>query len=418
MEQEDATTTAGRRNRRAQDHLDTRIVLIPRAYGFVAACLLLCLAVTGYWALFGSVPIKTSGSGMIVQEGRQLLAVQSESEGRVRDIVASEGDIVGANDILAHLRQDDLEIEISEARNAVQDLASKFEALKQRLAGEIQAREKTFADLQATYGKSIVELEQNRDALAGSLTDDAISGARDLSLERESLSYRQFYQSTLVQLTALRTELADARQRLADLKVDAVTEIDRAEEALNASRRTLERLTETQKVRSVIRAPEAGRIEEIRIVRGQTISPENVAMTMSHGGAGFEVIAFLQPADAKRVAVGMPAHVLPATVSKAQFGTMRGKVTSISPGPISTAAANTLLQDRQMANRLSSEGLAYLTRITLDVDSNAPSGFRWWTGTGPPFPVEAGTLASVEIVLQDVPPLTLVVPAARELFRS
>ena len=418
MEQEDANTTAGKRNRRAQDHLDGRIVLIPRAYGFVAACLLLCLAVIGYWALFGSVPIKAGGSGMIVQKGRQLLAVQSESEGRVRSIVATEGGIVGANDILAYLSQDDLEIEISVAHDAVQDLAGKFDALKQRLAAEIQVREKTFADLQATYGESIAELERNRDALAGLLSDDTRSGAPGSSLAGESLSYRQFYQSTLIQLTALRTELADARQRLADLKVEAAAEIDRAEQALNVSRRTLERLTATQKVRSVIRAPEAGRIEEIRIVTGQTISPENVAMTMSHGGAGFEVIAFLQPADAKRVTVGMPAHVLPATVSKAQFGTMRGRVTSISAGPISTAAANTLLQDRQMANRLSSEGLAYLTRIALDVDTDVPSGFRWWSGTGPPFPVEAGTLASVEIVLQDVPPLTLVVPAARELFRS
>ncbi|MCG8409632.1 MAG: HlyD family efflux transporter periplasmic adaptor subunit, partial [Phycisphaerales bacterium] len=371
--------------RRAQDHLDTRIVLIPRAYGFVAACLLFCLAVTGYWALFGSVPIKTSGSGMIVEKGRQLLAVQSESEGRVRSIVAAEGDTVGANDILVHLSQDDLEIEISEARNAVQDLSSNFKALKQRLAGEIQAREKTFAALQATYSKSITELEQNRDALIGLLSDDAGTDAGSSSLHGESLSYRQFYQSTLIQLTALRTQLADARQRLADLRVDAATETEKAEEALNAHRRTLERLTAIHKVRSVIRAPEAGRIDEIRIVRGQTISPEKVAMTMSHGGAGFEVLAFLQLLDAKRVAVGMSAHVLPTTVSKAQFGTMRGKVTSISPGPISTEAANTLLQDRQMANRLSSEGLAYLTRITLDVDSNAPSGFRWWTGTGPPF---------------------------------
>lgn len=410
MDKQEASTKDRTRNRRAQDHLDTQIVLIPRGFGFAAGCLLLCLAMVAYWALFGTISIKTSGRGMIVPKGRELMAVQSETNGRVLEILASEGDSVRANDPLIRLDQDDLDAEITEARNAERDFAKQFASLEKRLKGEVQAQEKSYAELQVTYTGAITVLEQNRDVLANLLSDR--STPQDLAL-----GYRQQYQTTLIQLSEQKSRLAEAGRRLADLKADVAAQTAASQQAVNESRRTVEGLVAKRKDYGAIRAPDDGRIQEVRIVRGEMIDPETMLMTMSHGGSGFEVLAFLQPSDAKRVAVGMIAHVVPATVSEARFGTMRGRVTSISAGPVSTTAANTLLQDRQMAMQLSSEGLAYLARIALEVDQDVPSGFKWWTGNGPPFRIEAGTVAGVEIVLRDLPPVSMVIPAAKGLFR-
>ena len=139
-------------------------------------------------------------------------------------------------------------------------------------------------------------------------------------------------------------------------------------------------------------------------------------MTLVHGGAGFEVIAFLKPDLARRVEIGMPAQVVPASVSKAEFGAIRGTVSSVSSAPVSKSDANNLLRDEQLAERMTSGGETYLARIGLAEDTTSASGFKWWSGGGPQFRIKAGTLAGVEIVLMERAPVTFVVPALRQLL--
>ncbi len=66
---------------------------------------------------------------MIVLADQQVFTVQSENSGRIGKIAVATGDDVSAQDVLAELSQSDLEIRISVAREAVDDLETKFEAL-------------------------------------------------------------------------------------------------------------------------------------------------------------------------------------------------------------------------------------------------------------------------------------------------
>ncbi len=45
-----------------------------------------------------------------------------------------------------------------------------------------------------------------------------------------------------------------------------------------------------------------------------------------------------------------------------------------------------------------------------------PSGFEWWSGTGPPYKITAGSVATVDIIVERVRPITLVIPALRKLL--
>ncbi|MEM1360803.1 MAG: HlyD family efflux transporter periplasmic adaptor subunit [Pseudomonadota bacterium] len=363
--------------------------------------------------------MKASGNGMIVRNDHRLFAVQGDAEGRVQRVLVAAGQTVRSGDILVEVRQDRLDTEIAEAKTEVAQRTAELEALQTRTKTATAAQDASLAQLETIYTRSITELENSRDALEASLLNNSGAGLEGSPPpSSESLSYHPFLQNTLIQLTRLQTELATAKQQGADLKAAAATRIDIARDALLASQDALNRLTATRDQNGVIRAPSAGRIEEIRVIQGQTITPETIAMIISSGGDGYEMIAFLQPADAKRVTSGMAAHVGPVTASKAEYGTIQGTVTSVSPDPVSPAFVNTLFQDLSLSEQLSSGGLAYLARISLRSDTTAPSGFRWWTGDGPSFPIEPGTLADVEIVLEDLPPVTLVIPAAQDLFRS
>ncbi len=166
----------------------------------------------------------------------------------------------------------------------------------------------------------------------------------------------------------------------------------------------------------VVRASIGGRAEEIRISIGQQITAAEILMTVAHGGVGFDVIAFLRPDQARRIVIGMPAHVIPSAVNKAEFGSIRGTVLSISEEPVSKQQANALLRNEALAERFTSGGESFLVRITLIEDADSKSGFKWWPGMRPDFPINIGTLASVEIVLEERAPVTLVVPAMRQFL--
>jgi HlyD family secretion protein len=48
--------------------------------------------------------------------------------------------------------------------------------------------------------------------------------------------------------------------------------------------------------------------------------------------------------------------------------------------------------------------------IDVFEDSSTPSGFRWDTGTGPPFAITLGTLAEVQVTLKEQTPISMLFP--------
>ena len=44
------------------------------------------------------------------------------------------------------------------------------------------------------------------------------------------------------------------------------------------------------------------------------------------------------------------------------------------------------------------------------------SGFAWWSGTGPPYKITTGSIVTVDIVVEQVRPISLVIPALRKLL--
>lgn len=416
MEQSKETGKVSKRKRRRSDRSDMRIVLIPRAYWFAASCLFLLFAVVCYWALFGAIPIKASGSGMIEPTGRQFILVESRLQGRISNLQVAPGDEVAVKQPLAEVDGFDPDNRIASLATALREEVSALDALRQRLEFDVAGHEAAFEALHSSYVGSIARLEKNRHDLAEGLSgiDSQPSGPASGVVH----SRTQLYRDTLSQLADLRTQLAEALQTLSDFNATASKQIASTDSLLASLRRTLRQLEASRLAERTVLAPVAGRVEELRVVQGQSVAPGTTILTMTRGGAGFEMLAFLPATDAGRVAVGMPAHIRPASVNKAEYGTIRGRVSVVSANPISKAGAMTLFQDEELAARFTSGGETYLTRIELEADLDSPSGFKWWAGDGPPFPIEAGIPADVEIVLEELPPVTLIVPAARRLTRS
>ena len=119
---------------------------------------------------------------------------------------------------------------------------------------------------------------------------------------------------------------------------------------------------------------------------------------------------------AKRVQPGMDVQVRPATVKKEQYGSMRGRVASITDRGVSTEELQAVLRNLELTKSLMGNGSPLLARIELFGDPNTDSGFAWWTGDGPPFRITRGTRVAVDVIVDEKRPLALLMPALRKLL--
>jgi HlyD family secretion protein len=118
----------------------------------------------------------------------------------------------------------------------------------------------------------------------------------------------------------------------------------------------------------------------------------------------------------KRVAVGMEARVVPDGTKREEYGSMRGRVTYVSASEVSNAHIEQILHNAQLTQRLIGDGSALLAHVELVSSKTNSSGFAWWSGSGPPYRITPGSVASLDIIIDQVRPISLVLPFLRKLL--
>ena len=170
-------------------------------------------------------------------------------------------------------------------------------------------------------------------------------------------------------------------------------------------------------VGSAEKAPIAGVIEDVRVGRGDVVAPGTVVATIGQTGERmYEVVAVIAHDMAKRVLPGMDVQVRPTTVKKEQYGSMRGRVASITDRGVSTDELHAVLRNLELTKSLMNGASPLLAHVELFGDPNTQSGFAWWTGDGPPFRVTRGTRIAIDVIVEETRPLALIMPALRKLL--
>jgi len=130
----------------------------------------------------------------------------------------------------------------------------------------------------------------------------------------------------------------------------------------------------------------------------------------------YEVVAVIGHDMAKRVLPGMDVQVRPTTVKKEQYGSMRGRVASITDRGVSTDELHAVLRNLELTKSLMNGASPLLAHVELFGDPNTHSGFAWWTGDGPPFRITRGTRIAIDVIVDETRPLALIMPALRKLL--
>ncbi len=370
------------------------------------------------WGVFGSVPTRAIGRGVLLADRSGNFAVSAVSAGLVLEIFVKPGERVLAGAEIARIEQRLLGAQIENGMAQVGRLEANMAKLKAANAAQIRQSEETARRQQAAIDGQLAANEIRRDRLRQLVAGYESLRARGMMAQAEVIARQEQYDETTLEIangSAKKIEIEATvqakRDDLDDKEREKQTEID-------LKRAEVEELRVEKAVGSVVRAPVGGVIQEVRMGRGDVTTMGAVLVTIGSGAEdNVEMLVVLSGERRKRVAVGMNAYVMPDGTKKEEYGSMRGRVIAVSENEMSNEHIEQILQNAQLTKRLVGDGSsALLARVELVPSKANLSGYEWWSGSGPPYKITPGSVANLDIVIDEVRPISLIIPALRKLL--
>lgn len=399
------------------EQFDQSIRLIPSAMRLMAASAAVIILGALAWGVFGSVPTRAVGRGVLLSNKGGNLGISAVSPGLVLDLFVEPGDRVEAGARIASIEQRLLNAQIEHAEAAVRRLEANLAKLKAIHALQIRQSEETARQQLSAADVQIAANEVRRERLRQLVAAYESLRARGMMAQAEVLSKQDQYDETALELAnaaARKAEIGATLQKkrddLADVERLAQLEIDRKQAELGE-------LQVQMTVGSTVRAPTDGVIQEVRVGRGDVVAAGTTLVTIRRGGPEhLEMLVMLGGPKRKRVTEGMSARIVPDGTKREEYGSMRGRVLSVSEGEVSNEHIEQILQNAQLTRRLIGDNSALLARVEVFPTDTNPSGFTWWSGNGPPYRITPGSVADVDIIVEQVRPISLAIPALRKLL--
>ena len=154
-----------------------------------------------------------------------------------------------------------------------------------------------------------------------------------------------------------------------------------------------------------IEAPVTGDVATILVKPGTYNAVGTPVFTLVAEGDELIAVVYVPAQEGKVVRNGMRVFVSPSTAPAAQYGSMLGTVGSVSTLPASPARIRLNLGDNSdLVDFLTGGEPVLEIAVALELDPSTPSGYRWSSGSGPPFTIATATLGTAAIVVAEGSP--------------
>jgi len=400
------------------EQLDQRIGLIPPAMRLLAASATVIILAALAWAVFGTVPTRATGRGVLLADRAGNFAVSAQSPGLVLEIFVKPGDRVEAGAEIARIEQRLLAAQIENGMAQVARLEANLAKVKDAHAEQIRRSDETARRQQAAVDGQIAANEVRRERLRQLVAGYESLRARGMISQTEIINQQWQYDETVLELANASSKKIEI-EATAQMKRDDLAYIERQKEAdIDLKKAEVEELKVEKALGSIVKAPVSGVIQEVRVGRGGVTSVGAVLVTIGSGVAdNVEMLVLLSSERRKRVAVGMEAFVMPDGTKREEFGSMRGRVVDVSESEMSHEHIEQILQNAQLTKRLvGDDASALVARVELVPSKTNSSGYEWWSGSGPPYRITPGSVANLDIIVDEVRPISLIIPALRKLL--
>ncbi len=124
-------------------------------------------------------------------------------------------------------------------------------------------------------------------------------------------------------------------------------------------------------------------------------------------------LVFVSHTEGKKIAVNMPALVLPTILSAYEYGYIKGKVISVSEYPASKESVYAYLGNMSLVEEYFAGGVPFVLKIELQHNAHTASKLSWTTREGSPFAVSAGSGITAKIINHEYRPVDLLIKQRR-----
>ncbi|MEW5929405.1 MAG: NHLP bacteriocin system secretion protein [Gemmatimonadota bacterium] len=369
------------------------------------------------WGVFGSVPERVGGPGILVRSGG-VYEVASENDGRVAEFAVQVGDTIREGQVVARLARPDLAERIRQARGRVAELDARRAQLSTFGVRDARLQSAYLAQSRASLEQSLAASEAALRALRDKVASEEQLVAQGLVTRQTLLATVQEYERVKEKVRTDRGEAAQLEVRRLQGENANQQALQEARFRLDEARRELAQLESEQRLTSEVVSPYTGRVLEIMAERGGFVARGSTVLSVDlergGGGRGLEAVVYVPSTHGKKVKPGMEIHIVPSTVRREEYGHLLGRVTYVSAFPATRRGMQRVLKNEQLVDALSGPDAPYEVHATLVPDPWSVSRYRWSSAGGAPVELQSGTLADGSIVVQRRRPVSMLIPQLRK----
>ncbi len=392
------------------------LVQITRTRDWALGCVILLVLMTALgWGVFGRIPVRAPGEGILISTGGRVADAVSTAPGRLGSVEVAVGDHVAQGDVVATIAQTEIEQRYRNAGEVLRERQREHADLAAKIARELAAKEDNFNKLEAGLNQVIKATDQRIEYLTMEVKNLENLFAKGYTIRRNVEDRRRELTDAQQRKQDTQNEILKLRTQKTDLQSQRDREIQDSQFRVNEARRQMEQIGGELGQSTQVLSPIAGRVVEIKVSPGAVLSAGTAILGVEAEGTSLEALIYIRADRGKSVKPGMEVRLEPSTVKREEFGTMLGTVETISDFPITPQGLAAVLHNDSLVTRFTRDGAPYGAVVRLQPDENNPSGYRWAVGQGPPIRLSSGTLAKAEITTERKRPIDLVVPVFKRL---
>jgi len=368
------------------------------------------------WGLYGEIPEKVAGQGILVKTGG-VIDISHFVSGQITDISVAAGDTVECGDVVARIDQPEIKGQLKELTAKLNELNKKRADIANYNTGSYKLKKENFTQQRGNIenlirinNEKLVVLEQRK--------------ADQEKLFKDGLVTKQTIFDTQNNYNAIKEQILESQNQFKqidiqemELKRQVENDLKQIDIEIYENRNAYDNLQNNYSLYSKVICSFSGRVVEVRNVTGDIYAQGNALISVELSGKDvkdLEAVIYVSPMDGKKITNGMEVQISPTTVKKEEFGSMLGMVTSVSQYPSSFQEMHKTLGNDQLAQTLSGTGSPIEIKADLIPDFNTPSGFRWTSPQGPPVKIFSGTMCNVSVVTRKRRPMSYVIPLFKE----
>ncbi|WP_419420844.1 NHLP bacteriocin system secretion protein [Legionella sp. D16C41] len=385
------------------------IRLITPKYWLLFLVFFLTITIFFIWLIKGTLFIRVEGKGVLMSINRDVMTVQAPAvEGTISNIFVKPGDQVTKDTLLVSYTNQ-VALELNTSQNYLAKLKAEQKALQ-------RSSEQNIASLEKNQNDQVIKINDSLNAAREKLKQLAImldlkekalkKGIIDLPNVTET---RVEYYRLLQEINSHEADLISMKANLVELK-DKWRERERelSLEVLKAEQQ-VGLLKEKLQSSHLITSPATGMVAEVRVRIGDYTKPGEVLLSIIPTDQNLYALVFVPAKRGKLLKPGMEAQITPTIINKMEYGTIKGKVQSISLLPVTEESMMAVLKNQQLVASFLNQGPLMSVKILMNKDSSTPSGFQWTSRLGPNMRLTQGTLVDAMINIETKKPINLLV---------